>query len=43
MQGLKNFSGRGCELQVHSYDSQDLNLYPATFQDFSQTYANLLH
>ena len=30
------------ELQVHPYDTQDLNLYPINFQDSSQTYANLL-
>lgn len=39
---IRNLSGRSGELQVHPYDSQDLNLYPAHFQDFSQTYANLL-
>ena len=28
----------------HSYDSQDLNLYPSQYDHgFSQTYANLLH
>ena len=39
---VRDLSGRRGELQVHPYDSQDLNLYPAHFQDFSQTYANLL-
>jgi len=42
IQDIRNLSGRSGELQVHLYDSQDLNLFPAHFQDFSQTYANLL-
>ena len=42
IQDIRNLSGRSGELQVHPYDSQDLNLYPAHFQDFSQTYANPL-
>ena len=42
IQDVRNLSERSRELQVHPYDSQDLNLYPAHFQDFSQAYANLL-
>ena len=42
IQDIRNLSGRSGELQVHPYDSQDLNLYPVHFQDYSQTYANLL-